>query len=185
MKKSLCSLNALDGTEDNFQFEDIKDPGSDFFLDGNVPTLNDSHSIPQSTIKNLIGLSFLHERCLEEIDLVRTEMIRLITFLFNQIQIIETFLGSLQSSSFDQGLKALLHAKKAGFQDEHAKLEKLWEGLSVSPYIPQENEWFQCMSDSYDTLQLENDQPEQNSDYSSEDESFNCDYSESDTDDDI
>lgn len=132
LQKCLGTINALGGEE--ITFDVAKDPKSGLYCN-ETPPMHENDNVPLATKKQLIGLHCLRERCHEEIDLVKVEMIRILTHNFKQIQIIDEYLEALGPSVHESGLRALLFQKKMSIHLEQSQLGKCFDVLSVSPYV--------------------------------------------------
>lgn len=108
MKQQLAILNGLMENE-SVTFDDIKDPCGDIFAQVQSPT--DASNVPSSVKKKLVQLVCFQERCKEEQDLVKQEMLRLTYFIIAQINFISSYLRS--DADVNRGLRSLLLQKAA------------------------------------------------------------------------
>lgn len=116
-------------------FEKAKDPCDKLYSSCSTQVITTSDTaIPQSTKKKMVDLMCLKERCQEEVDLVKKEMIQLLSFHLDQINAIDRYTETLCGAGSDRGLKSVLYAKKLALQSCGSHLQEMWKNLKVSPY---------------------------------------------------
>lgn len=142
IRRNIISYNELEITNP-LQFEDVKDPCSLVYSE----SASNSIQCPASIKRQLVDLMCMKKRCEEEIELVKKEMIQLLSFHLSQINYIKECMKSLTDTVFDKGMKAILSAKKLALELNHSRLEKLWQNLHLSPYHWEAVVSWACISD--------------------------------------
>lgn len=126
LKRCLFSYNELGET---LLFEAVKDPSSPCYDQSAGQTM------PDSCKQQLIDMLCFKERCLEEISLVKQEMMQLLSFYFKQINVLSASMCLLSDDNlYNKGMRALLAKKILSLRLITSSLINLWEGLNVVPY---------------------------------------------------
>ena len=114
------------------RFEDAKDPKSSIYS----AAQDDGDTVPTLIRRQMIDLFCLQNRCQEELDLLHEEMIRLVSFLENEIRFIDESVDGLLPNTdtpFNAGLIACLKRKRLIHSNHISSLLSLWGSIFDSP----------------------------------------------------
>ena len=140
LKKCMQNYNSLGGQP--ITFENVKDPcGPLYSASSPAALLPTADPVPQSIKKQLIDLFCLQERCKEEVELLKKEMIQLMSYIFRESELIERHTQSCSHS----GIKAVLRLKQLRLKKTGYEFQELWKNLKVSPYcLNSVTTWVSC-----------------------------------------
>lgn len=136
--KTLYELNGLlPETNSEILYDEAKDPKSSIYS----AIQEESSSVPATLKRQIIDLSCLTKRCEEEIAMVKGEMKRLVSFIENEIRLIDEAVNTLVPQSdvpVNAGLTACLKKKKMVYSTQISSLMHLWSGIRDSFIVPAE-----------------------------------------------
>lgn len=113
-------------------YEDAKDPTSSIYSE----VEEERDTVPALVRRQIIDLSCLHNRCQEELDLLKEEMNRLVSFIQNEIRLIDESVDALlphTDTPLNAGLIACLKKKRMIHCNHISSLLRLWGGIFDSP----------------------------------------------------
>ena len=133
MHKTLSDVNGyLDNDLPRILYEDAKDPKSCIYS----AVQEEGDTVPALIRRQMIDLFCLQNRCQEELDLLKEEMNRLVSFLQNQIRFIDESVDALlpdTDTPFNVGLIACLKRKRMIHCNHISSLLSLWGNILGSP----------------------------------------------------
>ena len=114
-------------------YEDAKDPRSSIY---GSAVQEEEDTVPTLIRRQIIDQFCLQNRCQEELDLLREEMNRLVSFLQNEIRFLDESVDSLlpdTDTPFNAGLIACLKRKRMIHCNHISSLLSLWGRIFESP----------------------------------------------------
>ncbi|XP_028412906.1 uncharacterized protein LOC114535788 [Dendronephthya gigantea] len=131
MKRNLASCNDL--CKNEYGFDEKKNPQSEIYTN----TLQSQDSVIPTKIKHrLVELTYLQDRCEEELSMVKEEMLTLVNFVRHQIIEIDQYILANNASDGDlyqKGLKCLLFQKQTVHTKYLQSLYDNWKDLIDIP----------------------------------------------------
>lgn len=114
-------------------YEDAKDPRSSIY---GPAVQQEGDTVPALIRRQIIDQFCLQSRCQEELDLLKEEMNRLVSFLQNEIRLIDETVDSLvpvTDTPFNAGLIACLKRKRMIHCNHISSLLSLWHKILDAP----------------------------------------------------
>lgn len=131
--KTLAEINGyLPDDVPRILYDDAKDPRNGIYSE----VQEDGDTVPAIVRRQIIDLSCLHNRCQEELDLLKEEMNRLVSFLRNEITLIDESVDALLPHTdipLNAGMVNCLKKKRISHCNHISSLLLLWGGIKDSP----------------------------------------------------
>ena len=132
--KTLADVNEyLAHDSPRILYDDAKDPRSSIY---GPAAQGGGDTVPALIRRQIIDQFCLQNRCQEELDLLKEEMNRLVSFLQNEIRFIDETVDSLlpdTDTPFNAGLIACLKRKRMFHSNHISSLLSLWGRIFDSP----------------------------------------------------
>lgn len=113
-------------------YDDAKDPRSSIYSE----VQEEGDTVPALVRRQIIDLFCLHNRCQEELELLKEEMNRLVSFLQNEIRLIDESVEALlplTDNPLNAGMITCLKKKRMIHCNHISSLLRLWGGILDSP----------------------------------------------------
>lgn len=131
--KTLSEINGcLPNDVPQILYDDAKDPKSSIYSE----VQEEGDTVPALVRRQIIDLFCLHNRCQEELELLKEEMNRLVSFLQNEIRLIDESVDAYlpyTDNPLNAGVIACLKKKRMIHCNHISSLLLLWGGILDSP----------------------------------------------------